>query len=280
MKYLGKPEATLVTIWVIARHLEYFGPTSASELARVLRPKTLTTGEGVALVSSVEVAGHLEIFANTADATAVLSNAPCLKASSGWFDSFEGFTTVVRRQLMLQAELEPAERSDVATALTWLASRDWRIGSNPLQDLVRPSKGSVVTDTQATAFRRWCVELGYTVTGLSKGNEVRPDPMPALRQTLKLLSGERFDAKSFVKCLSDYMVTGPAHPLALGSTGNDGGSELLLFNSIGYALRRLQAQGVVRLEMDDDALEDQRLLYPFPGPTDDLIAASHVEVAS
>ena len=92
MKYLGHPEATLTTMWVIARHLASAGKASEGDLVAALRPQGLTSGEGLALKSSLLIGKDLGVFTEGGEAvpqrtflseSAFVSDSTCLGLGKG-----------------------------------------------------------------------------------------------------------------------------------------------------------------------------------------------------
>ena len=279
MKYLTNPEASLVTMWVAARHLREFGPNVESDVFTALRPPQLTRGEGSALRSSISIACDLGLLVRGAEAIPTLSLGEKLAEDVAWVDTFDAFASVARRLLMSQASVSPDDRSDVANGVVWLTSRDWRQSHNPLQDDDRPLPGTISTETQVGAFRRWCIELGMTVPGANATTgSLRPDPTPALRYETMRLGANRYNAREFVERVGESLVMGPRHPLAGGPKEANAVSDLMLFSAIGYGLRRLEAEGRIRLVVSDDASARNRALLPFPAADGAIVSITHVEV--
>lgn len=280
MKYLGKPDGSLITMWVIARHISTNGPATVEELFEVLRPKKLTTGEGEALTSSTLIGEDLGIFGTGDEAQPLKCLTKALEDSSKWFDEFEGFASIARHQIVLQSERNVDERSDVGSAISWILSRDWRRGHDALADGIHSQESGVVGATQSAAFGRWCLELGVSNPGLGRAKHgLMPDPTSAIRHDLGSIKGRQLTAREFHGHLSSSIPTGPQHALLRGTDRGSGRPEdLELFGSVGYALLRLDHEGSIKMSISDDAKE--RIQFRFPGPGDEYRTVTHVEVSS
>lgn len=276
MKYLGDPDATLTTMWVIARYIAARGPMSQDQLLADLRPTAWTSGPGTALINSISVGTDLGLFEESETAKATLDLAQELSAREPWFDEFDGFASVARRLIVQQSTQPPSDRSDVATGVAWLLSSDWRLPQDPLKG-DRPPSGVIVNSTQSTAFTRWARDLGVG-NGFNRSG-LMPDPTAAIRRDVRSLRGQRLAARDFVRHLAITLPVGPSHPLSARSNGSeDSPADLEVFSSVGFALRRLEAEGLVVLSVADDAPE--RILFRFPGPKDQFIPVTHLEVAN
>jgi hypothetical protein len=274
MKYLGHPEATLVTMWVAARHLSRTEFATEADLVAALRPPHLTSGRGLALTSSLSVGMDLGVFVLSEEVTPRYSLSSALNERIQWFDRFDGFARIARRLLMFQANVPPGERSDVAVAVAWLLSRDWRRPQDPVPRQHTTLENAVSTPEQLVTFGRWCRELGF---GRPSRGGVMPDPTPAMQTDVLTVSPGHLSARDFVDLLSPTIPTGPRHGLAvMAPTDKDTPDELELFSPVGLALKRLEREGLLRTIVRDDAKE--RIIFPFPGPTDQYVTITHVEV--
>jgi hypothetical protein len=274
MKYLAHPEATLVTMWVTARRLSNAGPTTENELVAALRPPDLTSGEGLALKSSLLIGTDLGVFVRGEEATPRYNVGKPLKDSTQWFDEFDGFAHVVRGLLMSQADRPQHERSDVAIAFAWLLSRDWRRPNDPVSHDDGAPEDAVATPEQVVTFGRWCRELGV---GRPSKNGVMADPTPAIRRDVAAASTGYLTALEFIDLLAATIPTGPRHRLAgRAPAAEDAPDQLELFSSVGFALKRLEREGLLRTVVRDDAKE--RIIYRFPGPSDPYVPVTHLEV--
>lgn len=277
MKYLTTPEASLVTMWVVARHLEHFGPATEAELMSRLRPPQMTEGEGFALKGSVKVGEDLGLFDLGAQAKPKYRNCLALSEGRDWFDSFDGFTSVARRLLLLQTSAQVENCSDVATGVSWLISRDWRRPQRPLSHEDNAPDGAISTVSQATAFARWIAELGFGSETSGNGSAIMSDPTPAMRQDLAGLPKGRYSARRVVDHFSQTIPLGPRQVSILAShSGTDPAGELEVFSAVGYAIQRLKEEGLIRTKKADDAPE--RIIYRFPGPADIYEEITHIEV--
>lgn len=274
MKYLAHPEATLVTMWVVARHLSTAGPAAEAELVAALRPPQLTSGEGLALKSSLSIGTDLGVFFRGEEATPRYDVGDALKDSTEWFDQFDGLAHLVRALLVSQADRPPEQRSDVAVAVAWLLSRDWRRPNDPVSREDGAPEDAVATPEQLVTFGRWCRELGF---GRPVRDGVMADPTAAVRAAVAGAPSGRLPARDFVDLLSATVPTGPRHGLAVrASAKEDAPDQLELFTPIGFALKRLEREGLLRTAVRDDARE--RIIFRFPGPTDSYVPVTHVEV--
>lgn len=273
MKYLGHPEATLVTMWVAARHLASVGPATEDGLVAALRPPHLTSGEGLALKSSLTIGFDLGIFVRGEEATRQFRVSDALANRTQWFDEFDGFAGIARRLLMAQANRPPSRRSDVAVGVAWLLSRDWRRPHDPIRGEDGGPSEAVVTPEQSLTFGRWCRELGL---GRPAKDRVMADPTVAVRRDIAAAPGF-LSARAIVDLLGTTIPIGPRHPLTgRGPASEDAPDEFELFSSVGFSLIRLEREGLIRTVVRDDARD--RIIFRFPGPSDAYVPVTHVEV--
>lgn len=277
MKYLAHPEATLTTSWVVARHLSVTGTATEPELFAALRPAGLTSGQGLALSSSLEVGSDLGLFEWSGQAVPRLSNTRTLSSPEQWVHEFDAFAGIARRLLMDQAHRRSSDQSDVALAVAWLLSRDWRFPHDPLSKETGIS-AHVATPDQLTSFIRWCRELGFSgALGSGRRLGVAPDPTSALRRDLKLVPPGLMTARTFVDLVAASIPAGPRHPLARTATAReDPRDDLEIYSSVGFAMKRLEREGSVIMRIFDDAPE--RIIFRFPTAKDAYMGVTHIEV--
>lgn len=272
MKYLGRPEASLVTMWVAARHLHLSAPATLREIHEALRPEHLTSGEGLALSGSLDVGADLGIFRREGEASPQFALGDALADPVEWHDRCDGLASIVRRQLISQASGPVDRRSDVSVGLGWLMSRDWRREHNAISDQDDSPRDAIETPEQAGAFVRWSRDLGLV---RDTANGLRPDPTRALRQVVARATPGTFAAQEFLALLWPELPTGPGHPAAPSARHSEDDRESTeMFSSVGFALRRLEHDGVLALMIRDDA--ERRLVFPFPGPRDEYVSVTHI----
>jgi hypothetical protein len=106
---------------------------------------------------------------------------------------------------------------------------------------------------------------------------VMADPTSAIRRDLAIAPKGRLRAREVVQLLGETLPVGPRHGLvAEGRSGEDARDELEVFSSVGFALKRLDAEKVIRIDVDDDT--NERLIFRFASPSGSYVPITHVEL--
>lgn len=250
-KILGNPRANLPTMRVAARAIQRFGPMTTDDLISLLRPPEYVEGSSGALEETLTVANWLGLITESNAAVPKRQLGAELAESDAWFDSPAAFALIVLNRL-----LADPTGTEIAELIPWFLAQDWRRKVDWSRDTY--SKARIENQNpQATAFfDRWMVPLG-----LASPSSEAPNPANALSWIVQSMPG-RHSGIGFVERVAERLPTGPAHPLALQHlVGEDPPQPGEVFPSVAFALLQLEQRRRLRLERDDDAVGEGRLIF-------------------
>lgn len=276
MKLLGSPTANIPTMFVAARVLAVRGPTEREELGRLLRPplyfRAADEGESAPLRESLDAARTLGLFTESGSASADWQLGPALEASDRWLNAYPRFALSVLRMFCGQIG---DNTSEVAELIPWFLHQGWQV--QPAWSSDAFARQRIINSTQADAFfDRWAEGLGLAVRGTR-----RPDPTPAVLTVLEEIGHAQMTGAEFVRCLAEFLPTGPGHAAAAILAPEGGASrtsENVLFPSVGYAITRAQRAGRLRLEAPADAPDRERMLFSLSSAESGFRSVARVEV--
>jgi len=285
MRYLtSSVRASVAILYPVCRWLSDRHRVTFADMNAALRPRSIAATDVNDLIWSIRVGediGLLQRFGadrSPVDRVDWALEEAAQSQYSEWYADPIKFRTLVRRKMLAKAVDDITKReepSDVAVGLAWLLAQDpsrplpqtyggrWRSdGTSPEYVLADQNlkKNYLDTPEQWNGFHRWAVALGCAE--YSRGGRrslVVPDPTAALaEELLPIIPEDGMPARDFYDAATTELPIlgrGSISVFMRSAQGEyiDAHGDISVGPAFSFALRRLEAQGVIGLHDEHDA---------------------------